>query len=114
MRMRCTLAAAWGTSAECCPFSEWTASNAALLGRVVVSPHSDVVWLEPHRYCLVATKVTLSYASSEEDGVTNVAEASHGSPTWTGAIRGTVSRRRVLGRLLSYSTHLLQAARCMC
>ena len=32
---------------------ELTASNAALLGRVVVSPHSDVAWLEPHRYCWV-------------------------------------------------------------
>ena len=30
---------------------ELTAFNAALLGRVVVSPHSDVAWLEPHRYC---------------------------------------------------------------
>ena len=26
---------------------ELTASNAALLGRVAVSPHSDVAWLEP-------------------------------------------------------------------
>ena len=45
--------------------SELTASNAALLRRVVVSPHSGEAWLEPHRYCWVpvATKVTSSGAS---------------------------------------------------
>ena len=32
-------------------FPELTASSAASLGRVVQSPHSDVAWLEPHRYC---------------------------------------------------------------
>ena len=32
---------------------ELTASNAVLLGRLVMSPHSDVAWLEPHRYCWV-------------------------------------------------------------
>ena len=78
---------------------ELTASNAALLGRVVLSPHSDVAWLEPHRYCWVpvAAKVTLSDASPREDGVTNVAVASHGSPTWTGAIRGTVPEAEIIG-----------------
>ena len=62
---------------------ELTASSAASLGKVVQSPHSDVAWLEPHRYCSVpaATKVTLSDASPQEDGATNVAVASHGSPT---------------------------------
>ena len=46
----------------------------------------------PHRCCWVAaaTKVTSSDASPQEDGATNVAVASHVSPTWTGAIRGTV------------------------
>ena len=46
-----------------CP--ELMASTAALLGRVIVSPHSDVAWLEPQRYCcvLVAAKVTSSNAS---------------------------------------------------
>ena len=39
---------------------ELTASSAESLGKVVQSPHSDVAWLEPHRYCWVpvATKVT--------------------------------------------------------
>ena len=78
---------------------ELTASNAALLGRVVVNPHSDVAWLEPHRYCWmpVAAKVTSSDASAQEDGVTDVAVASHGSPTWTGAIRGTVPEAESIG-----------------
>ena len=80
-----------------CP--EVTASNATLLERVLVSPHSDVAWLEPHRYCWVpvAAKVTSSNASPQEDGVTNVAVASHGSPTWTGAIRGTVPEAEIIG-----------------
>ena len=40
------------------------ASSAASLGKVTQSPHSEVAWLEPHRYCWVpaATKVTLSDA----------------------------------------------------
>ena len=47
---------------------EITASSAASLGRVVQSPHSDVAWLEPHRYCWVpvATKVTSSDAFLRE------------------------------------------------
>ena len=32
---------------------ELTASNAAFLGRVVVSPHSYFAWAEPHGYCWV-------------------------------------------------------------
>ena len=42
------------------------------------SPHSDVAWPEPRRYCWVpaAVKVTSSDASPHEDGVTNVAAAS--------------------------------------
>ena len=32
---------------------ELTAFSAASPGRVVQSPHSDVAWLEPHRYCSV-------------------------------------------------------------
>ena len=78
---------------------ELTASSAASLGRVVRSPHSDVAWLEPHRYCWVpvATKVTLSDASPQGDNATNVAVASHGSPTWTGAIYGTVPEAEIIG-----------------
>ena len=64
-----------------------------------MSPHSDVAWLEPHRYCWVpvAAKVILSDDAPQEDGVTNVAVASHGSPTWTGAIRGTVPEAEIIG-----------------
>ena len=71
---------------------ELTASSAASMGKVVHSPHLDVAWLEPHRYCWVpaATKLTSSDASPQEDGATHVAVASQGSPTWTGAIRATV------------------------
>ena len=44
---------------------ELTASTTASPGRVVSSPHSDVAWMEPHRYCWVpvAAKVTSSDAS---------------------------------------------------
>ena len=70
--------------------SEVRASNAALVGSVVMSPHSDVAWLEPHMYCWVPV-------AAKEDGVTNVAVVSHGSPTWTGAIRGTVPEARIIG-----------------
>ena len=64
-----------------CP--ELTASSAASLGKVTQSPHCDVPWLEPHRYCWVpvATKVTSSDTSPQGDEATNVAVASHGSPT---------------------------------
>ena len=70
---------------------ELTASSAVSLGRVMQSPHSDVAWLEPRRYCWVpvATKVTSSDVSPLGDEATNVAVASHGSPTWTGAIYGS-------------------------
>ena len=78
---------------------ELTASSAASLGKVVQSPHSDVAWLEPHRYCWVpmATKVTSSDASPQGDDATNVAVASHGIPTWTGAIYGTVPEAEIIG-----------------
>ena len=78
---------------------ELTASSAASLGKVTQSPHSDVAWLESHRYCLLpaATKVTSSDASPHGDGATNVAVVSHGSPTWTGAIRGTVPEAEIIG-----------------
>ena len=78
---------------------ELTASSAASLGKVVQSPHSDVAWLEPHRYCWVpvATKVTSSDASPRGDDATNVAVASHGIPTWTGAIYGTVPEAKIIG-----------------
>ena len=81
------------------PSPELTASSAASLEKVVQSPHSDVAWLEPHKYCWVAaaTKVTSSDTSPQEDGATNVAVASHGSPTWTGAIRGTVLEAEIIG-----------------
>ena len=78
---------------------ELTASYAASLGKVTQSPHSDVAWLEPHRYCLVplVTKVTSSGASPQGDEATNVAVASHGSPKWTGAIYGTVTEAEIIG-----------------
>ena len=93
---------------------ELTASNAESLGNVVQSPHSDVVWLEPHRYCwvTVATKVTSSDASPQEDGATNVAVASHGSPTWTGAIRGTVPEAEIIGAA-AYLLHTLPSDRAV-
>ena len=63
------------------------------------SPHSDVAWLEPHRYFWVpvATKNTSSDASPQGDDATNVAVASHGIPTWTGAIYGTVPEAEIIG-----------------
>ena len=78
---------------------ELTASSAASLGKVTQSPYSDVAWLEPRRYCWVpvATKVTSSDASPKGDEATNVAVASHGSPTWTGAIHGTVPEAEIIG-----------------
>ena len=71
----------------------------ASLGNVTQSPHSDVAWLKPHRYCWVpvATKVTTSDASPQGDEATNVAVASHGSPTWTVAIHGTVPESHIIG-----------------
>ena len=79
--------------------SELTASSAASLGRVVQIPHADVAWLEPHRYCWVqvATKVTSSDASPQGDEAANVAVASHGIPTSTGAIYGTVPEAGIIG-----------------
>ena len=78
---------------------ELTASSAASLGKVTQSPHSDVAWPEPHRYIWVpaATKVTSCDASPQGDGATNVAVASHGSPTWTGGIHGTVPEAEIIG-----------------
>ena len=78
---------------------ELTGSSAASLGKVLQSPHSDVAWLEPHRYCWVppATKDTSSDASPQGDDATNVAVASHGIPTWTGAIYGTVPEAEIIG-----------------
>ena len=78
---------------------ELTASSAASLGRGSQSPHSDVAWLEPHQYCWVpvATNVTSSDALPQGDKATNVALASHGSPTRTGAIYGTVPETLIVG-----------------
>ena len=78
---------------------ELTASSAASLGRVMQSPHSNVAWLEPHRYCWmpVATKVRSSDASPQGDEATNVAVGSHESPMWTGAIYGTVPEAEIIG-----------------
>ena len=93
---------------------ELTASSVASVGKVVQSPHSDVAWLEPHRYCWVpaATKVPSSDASPQEDGATNVAVGSHGSPTWTGAIRGTVPEAEIIGAT-AYLLHTpRQTTRC--
>ena len=87
-------------------FPELTVSNAESLGKVVQSPHSEVAWLEPHRYCWVpaAVQVTSPDASPQESGATNVAVASHGSPTWTGAIRGTVLEAEII-RAAAYLQH---------
>ena len=65
----------------------------------MVSPHSDVAWLEPHSYCWVPVlaKLTSCDACPQEDGVANVAVASHGSPTWTRAIQGTVPEAEIIG-----------------
>ena len=85
---------------------ELTASSAASLGKVTQSPHSDVAWLEPRRYCWVpvATKVTSSNASPQGDGATNVAVASHGSPTWTSATHGTVPEEEIISAV-AYLLH---------
>ena len=82
---------------------ELTASSAASLGKVVQSPHSDVAWLEPQRYCWVpaATKVTSSDASPQEDGAT---------ATWTCAIRGTVPEAEIIGA----APYLLHTRRSDC
>ena len=45
----------------------------------------------------MATKVTLSVASPQGDKATKVAVASHGSPTWTGAIHGKVPEAEITG-----------------
>ena len=62
-------------------------------------PDSDEAWLEPHSYCWlpVAANVTSLDAPPEEDRVTNVEMASHGSPMWTGTIRGTVPEAEIIG-----------------
>ena len=71
----------------------------ASLGKVMQSPHSDVAWLEPRRYCWVpiATKVTSSDASPQGDEATNVPVASYGSPRCTGTIHGTVPEAEIIG-----------------
>ena len=91
---------------------ELTASSAASLGKVTQSPHSGVAWLEPRRYCWVpvATKVASSDASPQGDEATNVAVASHGSPTWTGAIYGTVPEAEIIGA----AAYLLQTPPSAC
>ena len=78
---------------------ELTASSAASLGKMTQSPHSAMAWLQPRRYrwVPVATKVTSSDASPKGEEHTNVAVASHGSPTWTGAIHGTVPEAEIIG-----------------
>ena len=91
---------------------ELTASSAASMGKVTQSPHSDVAWLEPLRYCCVpkATKVTSSDVSPQGDEATNVAMASHGSPTWTGAIHGTVMEADII----SAAAYLLHTSPSAC
>ena len=78
---------------------ELTAFYAQALGRVVQSPHSDLAWLEPHRDCCVPTaaNVTSSDPSPQEEGATNMAVLSHGSPTLKGAICGTVPAAEIIG-----------------
>ena len=110
--MRPGLEAACGVSAGSGPVPELTGSSAASLGEVTQSPHSDVAWLEPRRYCWVpvATKITSSDASPQGDGATNVAVGSHGSPTWTGAIHGTVPEAEIIGGV----AYLLQTPPSAC
>ena len=91
---------------------ELTASNAALLGRVVVNPHSDVAWLEPAR-CLWQRRSRRPMPLPKKTG----------SPMWpwraTAVPRGQVPsverfpRRRLSGQPLTYCTRLLQASWCM-
>ena len=58
-----------------------------------------MAWLEPRRYCWVpvATKFTWSDTSPQGNEATNVAVASHGRPTWTAAIHGTVPEAEIIG-----------------
>ena len=87
---------------------------------MVKSRYSDEVWLEPNRYCWVptATRATSSNASPQEDGATNVAAASYGIPTCTGAIRGTVPKAEIVGpalcllrtRLSGHKVHIVDAS----
>ena len=53
----------------------------------------------------VATKLTSSDASPQGDEATNVAVASHRSPTWTGAIYGTVPEAEIIG-VAAYLLHM--------
>ena len=98
---------------------ELTASNAEYLGEVVQSPHSDVAWLEPRRYCWIpaAAKVTSADASRQEYGATNVAVMNHASSTLTGAIRGTAPEVDIIGaaayllhRPPSHTVHVVYAS----
>ena len=65
-----------------------------------------------------AAKVTSSDASPQEDGATNVAVASHGNPTWTGAIRGRVPKAEIIGAVAyllhtpsySHTAHVVDAS----
>ena len=70
-----------------------------------------MAWLELHRYCWVpvATNVTSSDASPQGDNATNVAVASHGSPTLTGAIYDTVPGAEIIGAA-AYLLHTPQSA----
>ena len=58
----------------------------------------------------VATKVTSSDASPQGDEATKVAVASHGSPTWTGAIYGTAPEVEIIGAA-AYLLHTPPSAR---
>ena len=81
------------------------AANVAALWKVVVGAHTDVAWLEPHKYCWVpvAASVTSFDASPNKEGVTNVAAAGHGRPTWIGTIHGTIPDAQIVGA----AVHLL-------
>ena len=45
----------------------------------------------------MALRVTSSHASPQEEGVTNVAVAGRGRPTWMGAVHGMVPEAEVIG-----------------
>ena len=62
--MRPGVEAACGVSAESGPVTGAHGLQRGVRRKVTRSPHSDVAWLEPRRYCWVpvATKVTSSDA----------------------------------------------------
>ena len=92
---------------------ELAASNAESLGKVVRSPHSDVAWLEPRRYCWVpaAAKVTSSGASPAGRRTHLRGNGEPWQPHVGGAIRGTVPGAAIIWAACNCSTPLHRATR---